>query len=1052
MSAPLGQSGRSVGTATLIGQRLVLTAAHNVFDSQEPGSVLPEIRVGSAHDSDGVWLASQVVWPSSYVQRQGASVASLDLAILEITDPQWSPPARLLPVQWGRLTGRRPGVACEAIGYPAVLRDEDGTWEPIHVSGRINPGSGSRGGRYDLTALDTPPQVGPDVRPWAGMSGAGVYCADLLTAVVTVDHRGFGHGRLVSVPTYRLLADAAARAVLERHNVDLVTDSVELSATLVRPRNTLTGRRPDRISSGMLLRADAQMVGFYGRERELTELQSLCIDDPSQRIGVWVLTGPGGRGKTRLAGELVQRIHGREVPGVRLDHSWVAGFLRTRSTNAAPLPSTAVDALTSSAAPVLLVVDYAEARTAEVLSILKAVSEHPEGPPLRVLLLARAAGEWWETLAREADRDLAMILPAPIPLGPLDVTVADRQTAFRVATHAFMKQLVGLPIAPAGGDWAQRAENPAPPASLSRDEYASPLSLHMIALLTLLETGDAVSPFGHQDSPTGMLPERYLLQHHETRYWQSTAPPGFGVSDLTRIMAVTTTCGAAGSDEAVRTLRALPLLADAPTPTVVQLSNWVRDAYVPAPSEEWGAVEPDRIGEHLAIGVFASDIEILRRVLDTCSPGQLRRAITILGRALGNSSIPTPQRHIVAKVLSTVYYEETDGGSFGPTLLVIGPSLDDPAILLTALMEKVANLSQGEAARSHDRVPYVRGVFAPLGAALAKRVVSDWEGQIGKRRDAEWQLASHLRKASDRLALVGDSQAGLESAHRAVEIWRELIRQYPNDYDAYVDDLALALVAVSERSQELGRLTVSMGALAESEQHFSKSGFQAPYNIAVSQHRRANLLLEQYENGAALTLLESALGSLRKSEKDAGNPYFSLAEALLLGGMSLAQVRLGRASKGLSAANEAVDRLRALVPNYQDKLALQLFNRAQVLVECGRYSDAIDDAAESADMFRQLYHDHRTSDPQDLIDSLDFYRALCEAHGRPGEAATARAEADALALPDTRRGTHKIRLSGLDEFAAQLDDSFEASFSAAWGRPKKRRSFWQRLSGGGKKK
>lgn len=55
-------------------------------------------------------------------------------------------------------------------------------------------------------------------------------------------------------------------------------------------------------SLSALLRADAELVDFFGRDRERRDLHAWC-DGPAGRAA-WLVTGPGGQGKTRLARQL----------------------------------------------------------------------------------------------------------------------------------------------------------------------------------------------------------------------------------------------------------------------------------------------------------------------------------------------------------------------------------------------------------------------------------------------------------------------------------------------------------------------------------------------------------------------------------------------------------------------------------------------------------------------------------------------------------------------------------------------------------------------------
>lgn len=102
--------------------------------------------------------------------------------------------------QWAQ----RPGRAAE-------------TWQP---SGTLNPGNRYVGDRYVLS-LDTFPPARPEdgVSPWAGLSGAALFCGDLLTGVVATDPAGAQHAHLEAVPMYILHPDPGFRQVLADHGV-----------------------------------------------------------------------------------------------------------------------------------------------------------------------------------------------------------------------------------------------------------------------------------------------------------------------------------------------------------------------------------------------------------------------------------------------------------------------------------------------------------------------------------------------------------------------------------------------------------------------------------------------------------------------------------------------------------------------------------------------------------------------------------------------------------------------------------------------------------------
>ena len=142
--------------------------------------------------------------------------------------------------------------------------------------------------------------------------------------------------------------------------------------------------RPNRqLPISMLLAAHDEIVRFDPeRENCLTEMRDWALrpNDLSTRV----LYGPGGMGKTRIALELARRLSQR---------GWLSLWL------SAPPPEDWVESwkhilYARGEKPLLLVIDYADARQAEVLAALSQVLEwlrSCEKPTsIRLLLLARS--------------------------------------------------------------------------------------------------------------------------------------------------------------------------------------------------------------------------------------------------------------------------------------------------------------------------------------------------------------------------------------------------------------------------------------------------------------------------------------------------------------------------------------------------------------------------------------------------------------------------------------------------------------------------------------
>ena len=123
-----------------------------------------------------------------------------------------------------------------------------------------------------------------------------------------------------------------------------------------------------------------ESVDFIGRKSELAELLAWCEDPVASPVRL--VTGAGGVGKTRLAVELSGRM---TIIGWRCERIDVGkegeAIARLRT-----VPHS----------PALLVVDYAETRIG-LKQMLTALA-NDEGMGVKVLLLARSIGDWWDQL------------------------------------------------------------------------------------------------------------------------------------------------------------------------------------------------------------------------------------------------------------------------------------------------------------------------------------------------------------------------------------------------------------------------------------------------------------------------------------------------------------------------------------------------------------------------------------------------------------------------------------------------------------------------------
>ena len=130
-----------------------------------------------------------------------------------------------------------------------------------------------------------------------------------------------------------------------------------------------------------------------------------------------LVTGGGGSGKTRL---------GREACVQMLMDGWDAGLADDQRRD-----GTAISRLQR---PTLLVVDDADLQTGLIAALVEYLRWDDAGPPVSLLLLARAAGPWWDRLIRQQDLTGAYTV---LDLDRHPVPVASRAEHFARAGAAF---------------------------------------------------------------------------------------------------------------------------------------------------------------------------------------------------------------------------------------------------------------------------------------------------------------------------------------------------------------------------------------------------------------------------------------------------------------------------------------------------------------------------------------------------------------------------------------------------------------------------------------
>ncbi|MFC8339837.1 tetratricopeptide repeat protein, partial [Streptomyces rubiginosohelvolus] len=810
----------------------------------------------------------------------------------------------------------------------------------------MNPGSGFVGNQYVMD-LRTPATgwQGDGTSPWSGLSGAAVFCDRYLIGVVASDREHFDHGRLNVVPSYVLHHDPAFHGALADHGLGPLAglEAVEfqdLSDPATRPAT-----RPAPATPAALLEAGRQTVPFHGREDLITQLEAWCDQGG---FGAWLLHGPGGQGKTRLAHHLAHLLTTR---------GWTVLWPR------ADVHPDQLREVRRAAKALLVVLDYAETRPGQLTALVAAAAEHPGSSPFKVFLLARTAGDWWQqasTATRQAEDYLTTARSSL--LTPLEDEPGRRAVHYLDAARALATALPSVPGLESH-DWAAAAATLQPPRHLGDDDiYGNALTLHMTALAELLDTSQTESTES-TEGEAGIRDVEDRLLGHEARYWQSSAKargltPSLGMDTLRTALAAAHLTSVTDRERADLLWQRLPALADQPRDRRNQVTAWLAALYPATTSvseQPWGALQPDRLAERHTGRTLDSDPKLADHLLDGADDTQAETLLTVYSRAAAHPAFQgrldshltelciRHHMHLRAHIVTTAT------GTDHPTPLITALTTltTDPATTLEALTAL------------YREFPHTSQRLSVPAAHLATAIADRFQALAAENPDTFLpNFASALSNLSIRLGGVGRRDEGLAAAQEAAGHYRTLADANP---DAYLPNLATALNNLSALLGQVGRHDEGLAAAQEAAGHYRTLADANPDaylpNLAMVLNNLSALLAEVGRRDEGLAAAQEA-AEIRRTLADANPDAYLPNLAIALNNLSNRLGGVGRRDEGLAAAQEAVKIRRTLAdanPDaYLPNLASALNNLSNRLGGVGRRDEGLAAAQETAGHYRTL--------------------------------------------------------------------------------------------------
>lgn len=700
-------------------------------------------------------------------------------------------------------------------------------------------------------------------------------------------------------------------------------------------------------SVAWLLHPQKAVVPFFGRGWVLQELEMWAADP--QAPAVRLLIGTGGVGKTRLAREFADRMLG-----------WNSRWIR-------PLAEAEVVGLIESGVlsrPSLLIVDYAETRDRAALAALLCAAQQASG--VRVLLLARVAGLWWETLSAAFPQQATLVdaLTVPGNLIELPAKVEERSPQ-EIVDEAMTAFAVHLGRRVPTGVEARR-----------RDADAPVLRLHAEALVAVLG-GEHRS--GRYDVLTEVL-------SHEARYWRGTARrSGLLTGDdhmadvaLRQAVGLAALLGASDEEQVGGIVRRIPLLETVEPARGGAYVAWLRGLY---PADEGsgglGVVQPDSLAESLAVRVLQELSDEQRTTAFTgLAVAQAARALTVLGRASAH------QADAVEMVNAAL---GADVPRMTEAVMRVGvqfPGLFTPR--MTALL-KETEIDLSWARQIAKEIPYPSLELGRLALALTGRIVKAFTPETPIADAALWTSVYGLRLGED-----GRPRGALMAVQAATDLYRELATANPS---AFLPALAMSLNNLATRLAGVGQrdeaVTASQEAVGLYRTLATTSRDTHLPHLAMALSNHAAKLAEAGERTRALDISGEAV-ELRRALAARNRMVYLSALATSLHNHAAYLAEAGQRAEALQASEEAVELRRELAAGnpdaYLPDLAASLNNHAGRLADAGQRAEALRLSLETVAVYRVLAANNPNAYVPDLAMSLNNLTIELAVAGRRAEA------------------------------------------------------------------
>jgi nucleoside phosphorylase/tetratricopeptide (TPR) repeat protein len=685
--------------------------------------------------------------------------------------------------------------------------------------------------------------------------------------------------------------------------------------------------KPKNPSPAQMLNARYRFVPFYepGRAAIMEELRAWCCETEASASARLVYAA-GGAGKTRLMSELCERLRGQ---------GWNAGFLAKYASEER------FRDLAKSRRPTLVVIDYAESRAilAPLMSIAAQENSGKSESRLRVLLLARGTGDWWEELGTDTQiRDL-FAEGAVAQLTPLASERGSREEVFRLAAESLAT--------------FREREAPEGVPALEGVQFDRALYVHMAALAAVERR-----PF----TADSLMDETL---DHEERFWLVQAHPSLVADKAQSIFRATARRVATAftliGGERTRA-QARDLLNRLEGQVDESMLSLLHDLYPGASQSSGqqryvGPLEPDLLGEAMVFRTLHKEDDgadaLLHHIFLGRAEDVIQNGLIVLARVSIN------HEEEVSAWIDRVLQRDLAGNALAALKAAKAVSKDSAHAVLGMVLAKA--LERGGTNETAERL---EAVGIPDGT-VSLREVAVWVTSMRLRDLPATEDISELRKRSMwwndlgvRQSAMRQREAALVSIQKSVAVDRALAAARP---DSFLPDLAMSLGNLGIIQSELGQREAALASTEESVAISRPLAAVRPEaflsHLAAGLNNLGNRQRDLGQREPAVISTQEAVGICRAIAAVRPEAFLpDLAMSLItLGTM---QRELGQREFALASNQEAADIYRALVSVRPDSflpdLAGSLHNLGAAQRELGQRATALVSTEEAVSIRRRL--------------------------------------------------------------------------------------------------